>query len=425
MVLALALPSQWARADDWPQWRGPNRDGVWRETGIIENFSGPQLDYVWRAKISNGYSGPTVAGGRVYVTDRVEEPAGAERVLCFDAATGASIWTHSYECEYTGVAFPDGPRASVTTADGLAYVLGTMGHLRCLDAVSGELRWKKGPGVDYDIAMPIWGITSAPLVEGDLLIVQLGAKPGACLVALDRRTGEERWRALDDMASYSSPIVIEQAGQRVLLCWTGENAVGLDPRTGEVYWKYPTPARQTIISIATPSVDSNRLLLTSLFDGAYMLRLGEDALSIEKIWRRHGINEKKTDAIHSTIGTPLIQGEYVYGMDSYGEMRCLEAATGDRVWEDLTVVPKARWGTIHMVPNGDRVWIFNEMGELIISKLSPRGFDEISRTKLIERTKGQQPSRDKGVAWSHPAFANRHVFIRNDDELVCASLAAK
>ena len=420
----LFLSATGALADDWPQWRGLDRDGVWHETGIIESFAGPQLDAEWTAEISNGYSGPTVAEGRVYVTDRVVDPVQMERVLCFDATTGERLWTHEYTCRYHRVGYPDGPRASVTIADGRAYSLGTMGHLRCLDAVSGELLWKKDPGTDYDVDRPVWGIAAAPLVEGNLVIVQLGARPDACIVAMDKETGDEVWRALEDPASYSAPVMIEQAGERVLVCWTGSHIVGLNPATGEVHWQYDTPQSKMVINVPTPVIDGDRLFLSSFYDGAYMLRLHQDMLGIEKIWQRQGKSERDTDALHAMISTPLIQGDYVYGVDSYGQLRCLDGRTGDRVWEDLTAVPPDRWATIHMVRNGDRIWMFNDRGELIISTLSPDGFNELSRAKLIEPTKGQL-SRGDGVAWSHPAFANKHIFIRSDTQLICANLAAE
>jgi outer membrane protein assembly factor BamB len=411
-------------ADDWPQWRGPTRDGVWHEQDLIESFPEPQIQLTWKAKISNGYSAPIVANGRVYVTDRVVEPTEVERVLCIDAETGSPIWTKEYACKYRSVGYPDGPRAAVTVSDGLAYSLGTMGHLRCYDAASGDLIWKKDPGVDYDVQEPIWGITSSPLVDGDLLIVQLGAKPDGCIVALDRRTGEERWRALKDQVSYSAPIILEQAGQRVLVCWTGEHLVGLDPATGEVYWKHETPPLRMVINVPTPVLEGDRLFLSCFYDGSYMLRLPQDRLGIEELWRRRGRNEKDTDALHAMISTPVFIGDYVYGADSYGQLRCLDAANGDRVWEDTTAVPVERWATIHTVQNGDRVWMFNDQGELIIATLSPDGFHEISRAKLLEPSTGQL-NRGKGVAWSHPAYANKHVFARNDTELVCADLSAK
>lgn len=431
-------------ADDWPQWRGPDRDGVWHETGLIEAFDGPQIEPVWTAEISNGYSGPTVANGRVYLTDRVVEPEEVERVLCFDAATGEEVWTHVYESTYKSVGYRDGPRSSVTLADGRAFALGTMGHFRALDAATGELLWKKDPGTDYNIPLPVWGMVAAPLVDGDNVIVMMGARDGACIVAMDAATGVEIWRALDDRASYSPPIIVQQGDQRVLVCWTGKQIAGLDPATGEVLWTLETEPERVTINIASPIVQGNRLFLTAFYDGSYMLRLGQDAPTIDTIWRRVGRSEMRTEALHSINSTPLIIGDYVYGVDSYGELRCLDAETGDRIWEDLTAVPRARWATIHMVRNGNRVWMFNERGELIISELSPEGFKELSRTKLIEPSDGQytgtysavtKPDADEkpkvpitsstGVVWSHPAYANKHVFVRNDTHLVCANLAAE
>ena len=146
--------------------------------------------------------------------------------------TGKKLWTHQYDCDYT-VQYVAGPRASVTIDDGRAYALGTMGHLHCCDAADGKMLWAKDLNDEYKIRMPIWGIAASPLVEKDLVIVQIGGEPNACLVAFDKRSGEERWRALPDRASYSAPIMIEQAGKRVLVCWTGDNVVGLDPASGK------------------------------------------------------------------------------------------------------------------------------------------------------------------------------------------------
>lgn len=423
LVVVLTVPLS-SVADDWPQWRGPTRDGVWRETGIVERFDKPRLDLVWKAEIGSGYSGPTVADGRVYVTDRKVEPKQIERVRCFDAKTGRRLWTHAYDCDYRGVSYEAGPRASVTVDDGRAYALGAMGNLFCLDAAGGSVLWQKDLLKAYAVEMPIWGIAAAPLVEKDLVILHIGGKPDACLVALDKETGKEKWRALDDDASYSAPIIIEHAGRRVLICYTGQHVVGLDPASGKVWWKYPFPPKRMVIGVASPVLHGDCLFFTNFFDGALLLRLAEGKQAVSEVWQRAGESEMDTDALQSIISTPYLAGDYIYGVDSYGELRCLELATGDRVWEDLTAVPKARWATIHFVQHGDDVWMFNERGELIISKLSPAGFHEISRAKLIDPTLDQLGRRG-GVCWSHPAFAYRHVFARNDKELVCAELSAR
>lgn len=410
-------------AADWPQWRGINRDGEWKETGLIEKFSGPALKPRWRVPIANGYSGPTVAVGRVYVTDKVMEPRQQERIHCLDEKTGRKVWTHAYEAVYAGVGYPDGPRASVSIDEGRAYSLGAVGHLYCLDAAKGTVIWSKDLDKQYGVRMPVWGVSAAPLVDGGLLIVNAGGTDNACLVAFDKKTGQERWRALADNPAYSPPIVIRQAGKRVLVAWTGDRVVGLDPASGKLYWEHPFPTRQIVIAIATPVLYKDMLFVTSFYQGSLMLRLKQDTTAVEKVWERRGQSELNTDALHSIMSTPLIQNDHIYGVDSYGELRCLKVDNGERVWESQKAVPKARWSTIHFVKNGERTWMFNERGELIIARLTPKGYDEISRAQLIQPTLGQLRQRG-GVCWSHPAFANGHVFARNDDELVCASLKA-
>ncbi|HEX7375853.1 MAG TPA: PQQ-binding-like beta-propeller repeat protein [Pirellulales bacterium] len=433
LILAvIAASCSVARADDWPQWRGPARDGVWRETGVVERFKEPELRPRWRAPISSGYSGPTVAAGRVYVTDRVEEPKQIERVHCFDWRTGKKLWSHAYNCPYRNISFTAGPRASVTIDDGRAYAMGSMGHLICFDAAKGKVLWKHDLNREYKVRMPIWGLSAAPLIEGDLVILHIGGE-NACLVALDKATGKKRWRALDDDASYSAPIIIEQAARHMLVCWTGQHVVGLDPPTGKLLWSWPfTPLRGVVVGVATPVVEKGRLFVSSFYDGSLMLRLHEDKPAVEQIWRRFGADEQHTDSLHSLIATPYLKDNFVYGVDSYGELRCLDADTGDRVWETIEPIPLdyrfnprvRRWFNIHLVENHGKVWLFTERGELIISRLSPQGYDEISRAKLIQPTHAQLNDRG-GVCWSHPAFAYRHVFARNDEELIAVDLSAE
>jgi len=317
----------------------------------------------------------------------------------------------------------NGPRAAVTIDNNRAYSLGTMGHLFCFDATKGEVLWSRDLDSQYKITMPLWGIAASPLIEGELLIVQVGGR-NACLVAFDKVTGVEVWRSLDDSAGYSAPIVIEQAGKRVLVCWTGERIVGLNPSTGGLYWDLPFPPAKMVHNIATPVFYDNYLFFSGFFDGSILLKINPDKIAVEKLWHRRGPSEKDTDSLHCCISTPILEGNFIYGVDGYGQLRCLDLKTGDRIWENLTAVPENRWATIHMVRNGGQVWMFNERGELIISRLSPKGFHEISRTKLIEPTKGQLNQRG-GVCWTHPAFANKCVYIRNDEELICADLSAE
>lgn len=415
MIISVPLMAQ-----DWPDWRGKNRDGVWEESGILEKFDSEAIPIKWSVPIGPGYSGPTVSEGRVYVTDRVERPNQLERVLCFDEQSGKELWVHQYESFYEYIGYPAGPRASVVLSGGKAYSLGAMGQLFCLDAKFGEVLWHKDLSKYYDINMPIWGIASTPLVVDEKLIVHVSGSKRACVVAFHKDSGEEIWRNLNDRAGYSAPILIEKDGVRVVVNWTEHSLSGLNLETGKVLWRFPWRTGSGM-SISTPVLYKDHIFVSAFYSGSLLVKLGEDYRTAEIVWQRSGKSERSTDALHCVMNTPVILDDHIYGVDSYGELRCLEFATGDRVWEDLSAVKKDRWANIHFIQKGDKTWMFNEHGELLITELSPEGFREISRTKLIEPTRKQLP---RGVTWSHPAFANKHVFIRNDNRLLCADLSA-
>lgn len=437
----LAILCREGLADDWAQWRGENRDGTWNEKGIVSELpeAGPDgvVQPAWQADIGAGYSGPTVANGRVYVMDRLKKTQ-TERVLCFDSQTGKSIWEHSYTSLYT-MSYKAGPRASVTVDRGLAFAVGAMGRFHCLDAATGDIVWKRDLADDYDIDMPVWGIAGSPLIYGDLVIQQVAGADGSCMVAFDRLKGTEVWRALDERAGYASPIIIEQAGKDVVVCWTGESLSGLDAATGMVYWAHEMRPINMPIGIATPVYDGERLFVSSFYDGSLMVTAPKDKLESQLIWRARGDDEQHTGSksvhtaegtiegdtygIHSMIGTPIVRADHIYAVDSYGEFRCLDAATGRRIWEDKTAVRPGRWSTIHMVQHGDKEWMFNERGELLIAKVSPTGLNVLSRTKILKPTREQLNQRG-GVCWSHPAFAEKSIFARSDDKLIKIELGA-
>ncbi len=408
---------------DWPQWRGTQRDGVWRETGILERFEGDRIPLRWKVAIKGGYTGPTVAKGRVYVMDRLTEPESTERILCFDWKTGKLLWNCDYPCAYEGFTYRAGPRASVTVHDdGLSYALGSAAHLHCNDAASGKIVWKRNLRADFRVRMPNWGISASPLIEGDLVITQIGGAGNACVIALDRKTGETRWKALPDKAAYSAPIAIDQAGKRVVICCVADRVVGLDAPSGKLLWSYAMPGSKWPITIATPVVEGDLLFVTTAHVGAVVLRLRSDRPDVDVVWRRDGIESKSPDSLHSVTPTPFILDGHIYGVHTKGELRCLDLMTGKQRWEVTKAGPVLRHATMHLVQHGKRTWIFNERGELILARLTPEGYEELTRAKLIEPTKLQLA---RGVTWSHPAFAYRHVFARSDTELVCADLSAK
>jgi outer membrane protein assembly factor BamB len=422
LALGAPLPLQ---ADDWPQWRGPSRDGNWRETGILESFPSRELKPLWTAAIGPGYSGPTVAGDRVFVMDRVKTPAEQERVLCFDRTTGKPLWTFAYPCVYRDLDYALGPRAAVTIAHGRAFAFGAMGHAHALEAATGKVLWSRDLSTEYNASNNVWGVTSAPLVADNLVIFQVGGQPDACLVGLDVATGVERWRALDGRASYSPPRLIRRNGRDLVLTWTAAWLALLEPATGAVVWKHPHKPKNMILNVADPVLDEagRHVFLTAFYDGSFVFELKPGAAAPELLWQRTGHSEVRTDALQSIMMTPVVRGGHVYGIDSHGEVRCLDLATGDRVWEDTSLLPKGRWATAHFVQNGDRTWITTEKGEIVIAKLTPQGFQRLSSAQFIT-PETHLRQRSHPIAWSHPAYAHRSLFARNDSQLVCISLAA-
>ncbi len=406
-------------AQDWPDWRGTNRDAIWEGTNLIEKFESQITQPEWRVAVGSGYSGPTVANGKVYITDRIEEPTETEGILCFDEKTGKKLWEFRYTSIYEGVGYPAGPRASVVINEGKVWSLGTMGNLYCFDAVSGEVLWQKDLNRVYQIKMPIWGIAATPLIDGEKIILQIGGNENACVIALNKDSGEEIWRNLNDGASYSAPVIFEKNGKRVLVVWTEDHLAGMEPETGEVFWKFPWKLKMAM-GIATPVLYNNYVFVSAFYDGSLLIDLGENYTTARKVWQRSGESERNTDALHCVMNTPVILDDFIYGVDSYGELRCLELLSGDRIWENLSAVNKNRWANIHFIQNREHTWMFNEHGELIIASLSSDGFREISRTKIIVPTRKQLP---RGVTWSHPAFANGYIFVRNDNELISVRLA--
>lgn len=415
---------------DWPEWRGPDRAGLWEAEGLVESFEGlpNPLPRVWTARVGAGYSGPTVAGDRVYLLDRglPDDSEQVERIVCVDRVTGKEKWVHRYSCEYREIGYDFGPRSSVTLVDGKAFSLGMMGHVHCLDAESGKVFWAKDLSKHYKIEMPIWGLTSSPLVEDGVVIFQAAGGPeGACVVGLDIANGNEIWRAFSDKASYVSPIMIEQAGKRVLVIWTGMRIAGMNATTGDVYWEIPTRPNKMPINVPGPAIseDGDLMFLSVFYDGSRLIDLALDTVDAKERWVRKGINERTTDALHNMISPPYIYGGFIYGIDSYGQMRCLNPLNGDRLWENLEAVPQGRWGTGFMVRNGETTWMMTERGELVIAKLTPEGYNEIDRVQIIDATTPLKQREEGTVLWSHPAFAGTQIFVRNDRELICVELA--
>lgn len=440
-------------ADDWPQWLGPKRDGVWRETGLVEKFPAGGPKVVWSEPIGIGYAGPAVADGKLFVTDYVPRGKtslpesgfskgqfkGSERVICRDANTGKELWKAEYPVEYT-VSYPAGPRCTPTVDGEMVYTLGAMGDLKALKVADGKEVWSKNFMKDYDAGLPVWGFASHPLVDGDRLICLVGGTKDRLVVAFDKKTGKELW-ASESCAGdfgYSPPAIYDFGGKKQLIIWHTRAVVGLEPDTGKRLWRVPFDVKAALTAPTPRKVGDDKLFVTSFYNGSMLLKVGADKADV--VWKSKARGERPnlTTDLSSIIATPVVDGEHIYGVCSYGQLRCIEAGTGKRVWETMKATrgartdPKVaaeetpaeieRWSNAFIVPQGDRYFLFNEQGELIIARLSPKGYEEIDRAHVIDPT-NTMAGRGRLVVWMHPAFANKCVYVRNDKELKCVSLA--
>ncbi|MFK7734843.1 MAG: PQQ-binding-like beta-propeller repeat protein [Pirellulaceae bacterium] len=433
VMLCLALGNSETRAEDWPQWMGPERNGVYEEDGLIRSIPESGLRKLWSTPIAAGYAGPAVAGDRVFVTDYVTTSGkstnnpgkrdamnGKERVLCLDEKTGKEIWKFEYERPYS-LSYANGPRATPTVDGDRVYVLGAEGDLLCLQVASGDVVWRKQLAETYDTESPIWGYSAHPLIYGDMVITLAGGK-GSAVVALDKMTGAELWKSLTTAdIGYCPPTVYELGGKPRLVIWHSDSINCLELSDGSVYWTYKLKPRYGM-SIAAPQLLGNRLFACGIGETSAMLELDAEGKPGESLWD----GTPKT-GIYSGNATALFTEDAIYGADcGSGKFIAVNPDDGSRFWESFALTGggerRISHGTSFVVLNEDVYFIFAETGDLILAKLSTTGFSELGRTRLLEPT-GECFGRE--VVWSHPAFANRCVFARNDKEIVCYSLAAE
>ena len=434
-VLILCLCSSLVcNADDWPQWLGPLGDSTWRETGIIREIPAGGLKFKWRHDVGLGYSGPAVASGRVFLMDYQktsgeitnrgswkDDLEGRERILCLSAETGELLWKYEYPCHYR-LSFPAGPRCTPTVSDGKVYALGAEGNLVCLNANTGEKLWAVSFNHNYDTETPLWGYAAHPLVVGDYLYCVVGGE-GSVAVAFDKDTGEEKWRALTASGpGYCPPTLIEHGGRQQLLIWHPEGLNSLNPSTGEVYWSSDLKPSYGL-TVCRPRQRGPLLFVSGIGRASALLRLNEEGPGFNMLWRATGSN-----SVYCAVSTPFFDGEMVFGCDiESGALIGVRASDGERLWEtkEPTVGDRkrARHGSAFIVRHLDsaRYFLFSETGELILTDLSREGYLEKGRLKVLEPT---NRTGDRPVVWSHPAFAEKSLFARNDKEIVCVDLAA-
>ena len=415
LVLGPGLPIAPANARDWPQWRGPDRAGVWPSVQLPRRLNQGGVEKVWSARVGGGFSGVVVVGDRVLTMDRVG-PAQEERVVCLDRKDGSLLWTHSYRAPYGDLDWGKGPRATPAVEGGEVFTVGAVGRVSCLRLADGKPLWSLDLQKRFGGKPPVWGHSASPLVTGDLLYLQAGGQPGATVVALDRRTGRERWRALEDRPGYSSPVMVKVGSTQQLLVWTADRLVALDPRTGGEIWQVAFRTSSYDVAIISPVSDGSRVFVSGYWDGASAWRL-ERGRGPEELWRSRRLS--------CLMSTPLWSGDHLYVLDKRDGLLCIHWPSGKVVWTDEhRLTPKGR------NPHAALVWAeadrsgksagglavaLNAVGELVLLNLTPEGFEDRGRVKIIQ-------GRDAPV-WAHPAFSGQEVFVRSQGEMVCARVS--
>jgi len=391
-VWALACCAQ-AFAADWPQWRGPHRDGISPETGLLESWpaGGPRL--VWKTQgLGEGYSSFAVAGDRLYTQG---QQGNQEFVLAFDTNTGKQLWKvpngRAYH-ESRG----NGPRGTPTTDGDRLYALAADGTLACLRAATGERIWGVSLIDKFGGHVPTWGISESPLIDGDRVIVTPGG-PGASVVALEKLKGDLLWKSQSDPAGYSSPIAFDAGGSRKVVVFTAHGAIALDMKNGDFQWRYDKVANRTA-NIATPIVHDGYVFLSSDYGtGCALLKLtaSTKAVNASEVYFNRDMRNHYT--------TSVLVGDHLYGFSS-GILTAMKFLTGEVAWRDRSV------GKGNVIYAEGNLYAFGEDGVVGLIRAAPQSYQEKSR---FEIRKGSYPT------WTPPVIANGKLFLRDQDNLYC------
>jgi outer membrane protein assembly factor BamB len=412
-ILVLLLTCAAAPAADWPQWLGPDRDASSPEK--VAPWKG-NLPVLWHKPVGEGHSSPVVAGGRVYLHTRVKG-RDEEALTAYDAATGEQLWQTAYaRAPYKGL-FGSGPRATPAVVGGRVYTFGITGLLTCFDAGSGKRLWQVDTLKEFHASNLFFGASCSPLVAGDLVLVNVGGK-GASVVAFHKDSGKVAWKALDDRASYSSPIAFGQApgrgaiaqGLPQVVFLTARGLVSLSPSDGSVFWRFPLEDRLSESS-TTPVRAGDILVGSSITVGSVGLRLGgkEGKPSAALAWR----NEALTCYFSTPVAVGkrhlyLVTGTKPPAVFIESTLRCLETASGKELWQHRGV---GKYHASLLRTGDDRLLMLEEAGNLVLLEPSPKEYRELARAKIC------------GNTWAHPALAEGRLFVRDDKELIGVRLA--
>ena len=434
LLLSCIVLTPFAWSSDWPKWLGPTGNGVWNEDGVVTSIPAGGLTTKWEFEVGLGYGGPSVANGKVYLMDYIRDSGeitnnaggrdqltGMERVLCLDEDTGELIWKFEYPQSYM-ISYPGGPRCIPVVADGNVFALGAQGNLNVLNANSGELVWSKNFTSDFDTETPIWGFAAHPLVHGDSVYCIVGSE-GGVVVAFNKDTGKERWRALSASSpGYCPPSIVTHGGVEQLVIWHAEAVNGLNPKTGEVYWSESLkPSWGGAIQV--PRVLGSQLFVAGPGAAAlYQLKNEGGKPGIEMVWRGNPRN-----AVYTVNGSLIFDKSAIYGVDQTASaLIAVNRDDGSRIWSTQEPVlaevgTRAKHGTAFLVryKESDLYYILSESGDLVLAEITPGGYKELGRQHILEPT---NTTYGRFVVWSHPAFADKTMFARNDKKLIAIDL---
>jgi outer membrane protein assembly factor BamB len=387
----------------WTDFRGPNRDGHYAEKPILTNWPAGGLRMLWRQPIGGGYASFVIAEGRAFTIEQRRE---REAVTAYDGTTGRELWAHTYPAQFSESMGGEGPRATPTYHDGRIYSLGAEGEFVCLDAASGRVHWRKDLLVETHASNLYFALSASPLIVDDKVIVlsggvqkSIGARTNGTVVAYDRLSGREIWAAFAGSAAYTSPMLVNLAGQRQVLALVEAGMIGLNPDNGELLWESPWRVQYNN-AIAQPLiVSSNGFVISAGYGtGAALIEVSkmDSKFTARQVWKNQNLKTKFNSAV-------FLDG-YIYGLDE-GILTCIDAATGRRQWKD------GRYGYGQLLLASGHLIVLSGEGELILVRADPKQLEEVTRFQAI-----------KGKSWNHPAIADGKIFVRNAVEMACFAI---
>lgn len=371
-------------ADDWPQWRGPDRNGISKETGWLDNWPQQGPTIAWKASVGLGFSSFVVSGGKAVVVGHAEEK---DTLFCFDAATGKEIWKHSYAAELGDKFFEGGTTGSATFDGDRLYWFSRWGDLFCFEAATGKIVWNRQIAQDSGLKVPTWGFAGAPTVIGGSLLLNAGENG----MALDKRTGKTIWQSASKEAGYCTPLPVQRGGKTEVWLANGTSYLGIDPANGKELWRMKWLTQYGVNASDPIPVGENVFVSTGYGKGAALFKPNGEA-EPTVIW--------KSKVLRTQLSPGVLVGKYIYGVDGdtteKASLKCIEAETGMEKW----AVPNFGSGAVMVADN--RLIALNGTGELAVGPVSTESFKPTSRAQILG-----------GKTWTVPVLANGFVYCRN------------